>query len=178
MRKRQVLLIFRGLFWLSVGITSLVGALLLLAIALARAMHREGSRDRMRAFNKRRLNPVTLKIAGKHAEGYAIIKHVGRRSGREYATPVVAKPLGDGFVIPLPYGHEVDWCRNVMAAGTCTLIWNEQAYVLDKPEIITPSQALCAYMPIQRIVFTAGGIEEHLLLHKAAEVPETVPAGV
>ena len=178
MRKRPVLRIFQGLFWLSVVITSLVGILFLFAIALARAMHREELRDRIRAFNKRKLNPLTLKMAGKHAGGYSIIKHVGRRSGQEYATPVVAEPLGDGFVIPLPYGHDVDWCRNVMAAGTCTLIWSEEAYVLDKPEIITPSQAQGAYPLAQRIIFAAGGIKEHLLLHKTAAVPETVPAGV
>jgi hypothetical protein len=171
MRKRQVLQIFRVLFWISVAISSLVGALLLLVIAFARAMGTEGLSDRIRAFNKSRLNPVVLKMAGKNMGVLAIIKHVGRRSGREYATPVATRPVEDGFVVPLSYGHEVDWCRNVMAAGTCMLVWNDQEYVLDKPEIISLSQTQSAYPLVQRIVFTAGGIKEHLLLHQAAEVP-------
>src|SRR5581483_3016652 len=64
-------------------------------------------------FNKHTLNPTTLKSAGHRTSIYAAVKHVGRRSGRIYTTPVVAKPLGDGFVIPLPYEASVDWCRNV-----------------------------------------------------------------
>jgi hypothetical protein len=88
---------------------------------------------------------------------YASLKHVGRRSGHEYTTPVVAWPLGDGFVFPLPYGADVDWCRNVLAARTCTLLWNEHEYILEKPEMMTPSQALGAFPLTQRIIFAAGG---------------------
>jgi len=30
------------------------------------------------------------------------------RSGHPYTTPVVAEPISDGFLIPLPYGVDVD----------------------------------------------------------------------
>ena len=108
-------------------------------------MHIPWFREKVIRFNKQTLNPFTLKIAGRRSSVYATLKHVGRRSGRAYTTPVVAKLLGDGFVIPLPYDAGVDWCRNVPAAGTCTLIWNEQEYKLERPEIIQQSQALKAF---------------------------------
>lgn len=47
----------------------------------------------------------------------AMVRHTGRKSGRPYRTPVVAIPSADGFVIPLTYGRDVDWARNLVAAG-------------------------------------------------------------
>ena len=79
--------------------------------------------------------PAMLNIAGTRFRSLSILRHVGRRSGREYATPITAFPLGDGFVIALLYGDvaTVDWCRNVIAAGACTIKilgqrsrWNDQ----------------------------------------------------
>ena len=106
---------------------------------------------------------------------YATVKHIGRRSGRSYTTPVVAKPLGDGFVIPLPYDASVDWCRNVLAAGKCTLVWNEREYTLERPELIQQSQALKAFPPGSKVLYPLGGITQYLWLHERKEVPETVP---
>jgi deazaflavin-dependent oxidoreductase (nitroreductase family) len=177
MHKQQVPRIFQVLLWLSLGITSLVGVFLLLSIVLGKARQQQEIRDRMRAFNKRRVNPLVLKMASNRSGVFAIIKHVGRRSGREYSTPVVAEPFEDGFIIPLPYGSDTDWYRNVVAAGTCSLVWNGQEYTLNKPEVITLSETLHAYSPMRRILFAASGIKEHLLLHQIAEVSETVSAG-
>ncbi len=47
----------------------------------------------------------------------AVVHHVGRKSGRAYRSPVVAIPTATGFVIPMTYGRDVDWARNLMAAG-------------------------------------------------------------
>ena len=49
-------------------------------------------------------NQLFLKISGRRLRAYSIVKHVGRRSGREYVNPVSAYPLGDGFVITILYG--------------------------------------------------------------------------
>jgi deazaflavin-dependent oxidoreductase (nitroreductase family) len=176
MLKQQIQRIFQVLFWTTVVISSIVGAFLLLVIAFARVMGTEGLSERLRAFNKSRFNPMVLKIAGKNAVPFAIVKHIGRRSGQEYSTPVGTRPMEDGFVIPLSYGREVDWCRNIMTAGVCTLVWNDQEYVLAQPEIISLSQAQSAYPLLARIIFSAGGIKEHLLLHQAVRVPESLPA--
>ena len=38
----------------------------------------------------------------------------------------------DGFVIELTYGPDVDWYKNVLTSGGCTLIWHGKDYVIDK----------------------------------------------
>src|SRR5215472_3545354 len=94
-----------------------------------------GSRSQL----NKRSNAIFLKIAGGRLRAYSLLKHVGRSSGKPYATPLTAYPLGDGFVIALLYGDAttVSWCRNVMAAGECTLKTRGEEYVLGRPEIIS-----------------------------------------
>ena len=172
--KKHMSLIVRVLCGLLIATISVVGGLFLIVIVWVRTMHQPWLRDRLVRFNKQILNPTTLKIAGRRSSIYATLKHIGRRSGREYTTPVVAKPLGDGFVIPLPYEAGVDWCRNVLAAGTCRLIWNEYEYTMERPEIIQSSVALRAFPFASRFLFTAGGIKQYLWVHQQKEVPEKV----
>ena len=67
-------------------------------------------------FNKR----VTNRIQGLYAwliPPWAIILHRGRRSGRQYRTPVLAFRRGRTLVVALVYGDESDWLRNVRDAG-------------------------------------------------------------
>ena len=68
------------------------------------------------------LNPLIRKLAGRrHFRMAAQIRHVGRRSGRPYMTPVGARLSGDVAVIPLTFGNQSDWSRNVRAAGGCSI---------------------------------------------------------
>lgn len=53
--------------------------------------------------------------------GFAVVVHRGRRSGREYRTPVNLFPVPGGFVIALTYGPQTDWVKNVLAAGGCRI---------------------------------------------------------
>lgn len=63
-------------------------------------MPTETKRDPVRGASNR----LFLKISGRRLCAYSIVKHVGRRSGRDYANPVGAYPLSDGFVITILYG--------------------------------------------------------------------------
>ena len=54
-------------------------------------------------------------------------------------------PLGDGFVIALTYGESVDWYRNILAAGHCTLLWHRSLHAVGKPEPIDVETALPAF---------------------------------
>jgi deazaflavin-dependent oxidoreductase (nitroreductase family) len=103
---------------------------------------------------------------------FAVLTHVGRRSGRAYKTPLGACAFGDGFVLALAYGTEVDWCRNVMAAGTRTPRWKGQEYALERPEIITGPEVIRAWPLRQRFVIWASGIHQFLWVHKQSEVPK------
>lgn len=102
-----------------------------------------------------RLRPTLLKpynkiirpIAGKAHSPYALLEHVGRRSGRTYVTPVGAFPYQDGFVIGLSYGADVDWCRNVVAADHAVITWQGRTLTLERPEIIPMSPAVLQAIP-------------------------------
>ena len=97
---------------------------------------RQRGRDAVRRFNRRWLNPAMLRMAGRPHWYAARLEHLGRRSGRVYVTPVVAKPVAGGFAVPLPYGRRVDWLRNVEAAGRAWLQVDGERYRVADPRIV------------------------------------------
>ncbi len=130
--------------------------------------------DKTRQASKRG-NRWMRSIAGTHLGSLyfnlAALRHVGRRSGREYVTPLSAYPLGDGFVLAVAYPH-VDWSENVLAAGKCALTWRGHEYALEKPEQISLSDALHAYPLLVRPFIFAPGTKEFLWLHRAIPNPQ------
>ena len=74
---------------------------------------------------------------------------------------------GDGFVIPVLYGTQSQWVRNVMAAGRFTLRTKGRDYQLERPEIIPPTQALAAYPALLRRIMRSQGIEHFVWAHRA-----------
>ena len=120
----------------------------------------------------RALNPVVLKLAGRrHVRMAAQIQHVGRRSGRQYVTPVRARLTGDTFIIPLTFGNVSDWSRNVRAADGCTIRLNGTDYRAVQPELADRRQAApvlrTAFTPVDRTAFRLLGIRQYLLLRRA-----------
>jgi len=101
----------------------------------------------IRAFNKRYFNRLVNRFAGVSRTPFALIRHVGRRSGKPYETPIIVMPLGKSFVIALTYGPEVDWYRNVQAAGAATLLWHNTEYALTQPEPLDVKAGLSAFPP-------------------------------
>ena len=110
------------------------------------------SYDHMRAFNKHITNRITRHFARLSRGPFAMIRHVGRRSGKPYETPIMVEPTADGFVIALTYGEAVDWYRNVLTAGGATLLWHRREYALGKPESIDVNTALPLFSPFQRLI--------------------------
>ena len=90
----------------------------------------------VRAFNHRFANPRQMKTAGKAGAYAGVIRHVGRRSGAIHETPVGPFATDAGFVIALPYGTSPDWVKNVLAAGSATVVTEGQTYEVDQPEIV------------------------------------------
>ena len=93
-------------------------------------------RDFQRRVNRRVFNPRQMRTAGSPGAYASIVRHVGRRSGREYETPVVPMPTEDGFIILLPYGDRPDWVRNVLAAGGATIVHEGEEVAVVAPELI------------------------------------------
>lgn len=69
----------------------------------------------MRRVNRVFTNPLMGTLAWL-VPPLAVVHHVGRKSGRRYRSPVVAFRSATGFVIPMTYGRDVDWARNLVAA--------------------------------------------------------------
>ena len=100
----------------------------------------------VRRFNRAFGNPHQMKTAGTPGAYASVIRHVGRKTGRRYETPVVPFATPDGFVIALPYGPGTDWIKNVLAKGSATLVTDGEAWSIDRPELV-PAAAAAPYLP-------------------------------
>jgi deazaflavin-dependent oxidoreductase (nitroreductase family) len=104
---------------------------------------------------KHTLNRVTTRAARSRWGPFSLVRHVGRRSGRSYETPVILAEVPQGFVAELTYGPDVDWYKNVVAAGGCTVVHQGRAYVVRAVLPCSPEQGLAAFPPSRRIVLRA-----------------------
>lgn len=119
------------------GIVAAGTGLVAMGIGVGYAIsHRKQLLDRLRPINKRFYNRVTLQFAGHEHSPYAVIQHVGRKTGHTYRTPVVAEITASGILIPLPYGQDTDWCQNVLRNGTARLQYQGKTYDLDHFEVV------------------------------------------
>ena len=116
----------------------------------------------------RATSSLTLPLAGKAWNPiFAVIEHVGRRSRRPFRTPVAARRDGNGFVISLAFGAHVDWYRNIVAAGGCTMRWRGVEYRVGAPQLIDAAAGRAAFHPIQRALLGLGRIDGYIRLADA-----------
>ena len=116
------------------------------------------------------INPQTLRAIARGESNYAVVHHVGRRSGRTYQTPVDAHRTAEGTLILLPYGPVTDWCRNVLAAGRCTVTVDGQDLALSAPEVIPASVAERRVPADVARQWHRQGIAHYLWLRSAAPI--------
>jgi deazaflavin-dependent oxidoreductase (nitroreductase family) len=95
----------------------------------------------------RAMRPLALRSAGKEGSSTSVVRHVGRRSGRTYETPVIAVQHDDSFLIALPYGKRTDWLKNVLAKGSATIVASGRTYEVDRPEVIPMAEATAYFRP-------------------------------
>ena len=152
-------------------------AILILGIAFFLGMRAKSRlvRGALIWFTRKIMNPMQMKTAGTPGAYAAVIRAKGRVSGRQYETPIGAVVSGDGFVIALPYGLQANWVRNVLAAGSATLVHEGHTYAVDRPEII-PMQGVEAFFSeadqrSQRIA----RVDQCLRLRKAGELDAALP---
>jgi deazaflavin-dependent oxidoreductase (nitroreductase family) len=67
---------------------------------------------------------------------WGVLRHVGRKSGTAYETPIVALPTADGFFIPLPFGEGTQWLKNLQASDRAGLRHAGHDYVIDHAELV------------------------------------------
>lgn len=129
----------------------------------------------VRGMNKRFWNPRALETAGTPGASASIVHHVGRRTGTEYATPVVAVPTEDGFVIVLPYATNADWVRNVLAAGRARISHEGETHEVGRPEVQPIEEAERYLGESARIGHRTFGVVECLRLHHLEPVAQPAP---
>lgn len=119
--------------------------------------------DRIRTFNKHVTNRILRGFAHSSRGPFAVIRHVGRRSGKPYETTIMVWPMGRDFVIALTYGPEVDWYRNLLASGQGTLLWHGRRYAIGRPEALDAAAALSAFPLFIR--FILGRLATHQFVY-------------
>ena len=124
--------------------------------------------DRVRRFNRRVFNPLALSLTagGRRGAYFGLVRHVGRRSGRAYATPVWLIRTGQGFLIPLTYGTRADWCRNVLAAGSAMVVHRGAEVAVDCPELVRAAAVVPRLPWAQRAALRLVGMRSFLLVRR------------
>jgi deazaflavin-dependent oxidoreductase (nitroreductase family) len=120
---------------------------------------------RLARFNLR----VTNRVLGPLAErlpGFGIVIHRGRRSGREYRTPVNVFRHGDGYVIALTYGVDSQWVRNVLAAGQVDVEIRGRRIHLTEPRVVHDERRRLVPAPV-RVPLRAANVSDFLVLSRA-----------
>jgi deazaflavin-dependent oxidoreductase (nitroreductase family) len=121
---------------------------------------------RVARFNRH----VTNRITGTFADrlpGFGVLYHVGRTSGRTFATPINIFPDGDDYVIALTYGPNTDWAKNVLAAGGCEVVTRGQRVRLTNPRIETDTERRWAprfAVPFMKLILGASNVTEIMRL--------------
>jgi deazaflavin-dependent oxidoreductase (nitroreductase family) len=90
----------------------------------------------MRPFTIRFVNPLTRLVAG-WLPGFGILQYRGRTSGKTYRTPMNVFRRGDHMVFALTYGSDVQWVKNVLAAGELLVRTGGRTVHLVDPELFT-----------------------------------------
>lgn len=148
-----------------------LGTLGALVVAARAARGDPATLDRVRAFNRQRLNPRMMRLAGRPGFYAHVLWHRGRRSGRLYATPVEAFPIGGGYVIPLTYGLRCDWARNALAAGEAMLERDGVRQRLGDPRVVALAELGVSLPLAPRLALRLLGVRKALSLRADCAAP-------
>ncbi len=135
-----------------------------------------GPRTRVIApFTVHVFNRISRRFAG-WLPGFALVRHVGRRTGRIRETPVNIFRAGERYVIALTYGSDVQWLRNVFAAGGCELKMRGRTVRVGEPELVVDPRRRLMPQPVRAFLGLLR-VREFLLLRPVdADVGRRPPA--
>ena len=115
-------------------------------------------------------NRITGLFAG-HVPGFGVIVHQGRRSGRQYRTPVNVFAAPGGYLIALTYGTDSDWVRNVLAGNGCVLEVRGRRVRLVDPRIVH-DESRRGVPPVVRTILRLLGVTDFLRLTTGSTGPD------
>jgi deazaflavin-dependent oxidoreductase (nitroreductase family) len=151
-----------------IALGALLGGLAVVLVVFLRGMRAKSPfvLKAVRTFNGRFANPRQMKTAGKPGAYAGVIRHTGRRSGAVYETPVGPFVTDSGFVIALPYGTTADWVKNVLAAGSATLVTEGRTHQVDQPEIVPLSEVMDAVPDKERWNLRLFGVDQAMRVRR------------
>jgi deazaflavin-dependent oxidoreductase (nitroreductase family) len=116
-------------------------------------------------FNRHVTNPIQRIWAG-HAPTFAILEHVGRKSGRPFRTPLTVFSTDEGVAILLSYGPDRDWLKNITAAGGGRLKRYGSTFAVADPRVVTKVEAAPHVTGWWRPLFARIPFEQAVLLRR------------
>lgn len=145
---------------LAAALVMLTTGLVLRRLRIAVGMRRGDQRvvGRKRRANQRLANRLVRRIgrAGRRGSLFGVIHVTGRRSGRPFATPVRPVEVPGGFLVPLTYGPNTDWYRNLQAAPG-RLVWQGVSHPIGNPRPVDVTTVLPHLPPPSRFLLWLDG---------------------
>ena len=130
----------------------------------------QANRTRMWRFRGavgRYVNPITRPVASK-LPSFGVLTHRGRTSGRTYRTPINVFRRGDEYLFFLTYGSDVQWVKNVLAAGSCSIETRGRVVELVEPELITDPELRPAPPYVRFVERRIAGATQYLRMRAAS----------
>ena len=93
-----------------------------------------------RMINSPVVNGVMRPVA-RFAPGLGIVIHKGRKTGREFRTPVTMIISGKRLFVPLAHGERVNWVQNVLAVGVAEVDQLGRRKAIINPRVVEPDSA-------------------------------------
>ena len=94
---------------------------------------------------KNTLNRLTLRLARWGHGPFSLLRHTGRKSGKQFETPLILAAVPGGFVAELTYGTEVNWYRNLLAGGAASVVRGRQEWAVVGVESLDADVGLAAF---------------------------------
>jgi deazaflavin-dependent oxidoreductase (nitroreductase family) len=102
--------------------------------------------------------------------GFAIIAYRGRKTGKAYRTPMNVFKRDDSYIFALTYGPDVQWVKNVLAAGKADLHVRGRHVHLTNPELFADPKRRLMPLPVR---FFLGLMRVSTFLRMTIDAPRT-----
>ena len=121
----------------------------------------------LRHVVNRYINPLTRPVARK-LPTFAILTHRGRKSGRTYRTPINVFRRADEYFFFLTYGSDVQWVKNVLATGCCSIETRGRVVELVEPELVTDPELRPAPPHVRLVERRIAGVTQYLKMRASS----------
>jgi deazaflavin-dependent oxidoreductase (nitroreductase family) len=122
---------------------------------------------RFRHAVNRYVNPITRPVA-KKLPSFAVLTHRGRKTGRAYQTPINVFQRGSDYFFFLTYGSDVQWVKNVIANGSCSIETRGRVVELVEPELITDPELRPAPARVRFVERRIAGATQYLRMRASS----------